>query len=75
MPSKQNTIAFDKVEQEALAKIFKDIVYIERELESNKIELALKADFNLKDAFRLFDLKGIGSFTAQDLVQALDKQF
>lgn len=55
---------FDRVELEEFTKILKDIVFSEREVESAKIELALKSDFNLLDAFRMFDLKGIGVFTA-----------
>lgn len=46
---------FDKVEQGEVAKIFKDTIFLERELESAKIEVALKPDFNLLDLFRLLD--------------------
>ena len=35
-------------------------MFIEREVESAKIELALKSDFNLYDMFKMFDMKGIG---------------
>ena len=51
--------------------MLKEIVFSEREVESAKIELALKSDFNLVDAFRMFDLKGVGCFTAQDLSDGL----
>ena len=46
---------------------------MEREVESAKIELALKSDFNLMDAFRMFDVKGIGCFTAQDFMDGLQR--
>jgi hypothetical protein len=46
---------FDKVEQGEVAKIFKDSIFLERELESAKIEIALKPDFNLLDMFRILD--------------------
>lgn len=46
---------FDKVEQEEFAKTIKDIVFLERELESAKTELILKPDFNLIDAYKMID--------------------
>jgi hypothetical protein len=47
-----------------MAKVLKDSIFLERELESAKIELALKADFNLLDSFRLLDPLKKGYFTA-----------
>lgn len=38
-----------------MAKIFKDTIFMERELESAKIELCLKPDFNIGDLFRMID--------------------
>ena len=43
------------MEQEECHKMFKDIIFLERELESAKIELTLKPDFNLLDAFKTID--------------------
>jgi len=43
--------------------VIKEIVFIEREVESAKIDLALKTDFNLVDAFRLFDSKHLRYIT------------
>lgn len=40
-----------------MINFLKEIVFLEREVESAKIDLALKSDFNLKDAFRMFDSK------------------
>lgn len=31
----------------------------------------MKSDFNLMDSFRLFDVKGLGSFNSSDLAEAL----
>jgi hypothetical protein len=62
---------FDKVEQSALVDALKQIVFCERETESAKIELALKSDFNLVDAFRMLDIRNLGSFTANDLIEGL----
>ena len=62
--AKPRTAKFDRIELEEFTRILKDIVFSEREVESAKIELALKSDFNLIDAFRLFDTKGLGIFKA-----------
>jgi hypothetical protein len=51
------------VEKGEIAKVFKDTIYIERELESVKIELCLKPDFNLQDAFRMLDVERKGVIT------------
>lgn len=44
---------------------------MERELESARIEAALKPDFNLLDAFKLFDTRGTGNISVQDVIVAL----
>jgi hypothetical protein len=62
---------FDRVEQAELAQHFKDIVFIEREVEASKIELALKSDFNVLDCFRMFDIHGRGFITQHDLSEGL----
>lgn len=54
---------FDQVEKGEIAKVFKDTIYIERELESVKIELCLKPDLNLQDAFRMLDIERKGAIT------------
>lgn len=46
-------------------------MFIERDTESQKIDLALKSDFNLIDAFRVFDVNSRGYVTQQDLVDGL----
>ncbi len=46
----------DRVEQEECHKMLKEIIFMERELESAKIELSLKPDFNLLDAFKVIDV-------------------
>lgn len=65
--------SFDRMEQSDLANSFKTIVFIERDIESAKIDLALKSDFNLIDAFRLFDMNANGYITQQDLVDGLQR--
>ena len=39
----------------------------EKEIECNKIDLALKSDFNCEDAFRIFEKDGRGFLTKEDL--------
>ena len=45
----------DRVELEEFIKALKEIIFAEREVESTKIELALKSDFNIIDAFKMLD--------------------
>jgi Ca2+-binding EF-hand superfamily protein len=45
------------MEQNEFAAVLKEIVFLERGVEQAKIDLALKSDFNLLDAFRMFDMK------------------
>ena len=66
-----NNQNFDKVEQAELGSVFKEIVFLERDVESAKIELSLKSDFNLADAFRLFDFRMLGTFSANEFMEAL----
>ena len=54
--------------QKTLTSWLKQIALIEADIESFKISLSLMHDFNLVDAFKLFDVHGIGFATAQDFV-------
>mmetsp|Transcript_7632 Transcript_7632/g.7008 ORF Transcript_7632/g.7008 Transcript_7632/m.7008 type:complete len:161 (+) Transcript_7632:1058-1540(+) len=54
---------FNQVEKGEIAKIFKDIIFLERELETIRIELSLKPDFNVPDAFAMLDLHKRGTIT------------
>ncbi len=40
--------------------MLKEIIFIERELESAKIELSLKPDFNMLDGFKMIDMQNKG---------------
>jgi EF-hand domain pair len=55
--------------------MLKDIIFLERELESAKIELTLKPDFNLLDAFRMVDVRNTGWVTFQELSEFLSRIF
>jgi hypothetical protein len=39
------------------------MIFLEREFESAKIELTLKNDFNLLDAFKMFDTKAVANIS------------
>ena len=62
---------FDAIEKGEVAKIFKDSIFLERELESAKIEVSLKPDFNLLDLFRMLDPYAKGFIQAGDLLDNL----
>lgn len=61
----------DRIELEEFVRALKDIVFAEREVESAKIELALKSDFNIVDAFKQLDQRGIGAISQLDLKEGL----
>ena len=44
---------------------------IEKLLERVKIDLALRTDFNLIDAFRLFDENGVGFIDSREIIKGL----
>ena len=58
-------------EEDQLVNSLRDMINHERELESNKTSLALKSDFNLTDAFKIFDRDFRGSISIADLRDGL----
>lgn len=61
----------DSDEEEALADALKNMIFLEMDIEKSKQKLALKGDFNLLDAFRLFDKYGLGDITKLDFEEGL----
>lgn len=61
------------VELREIVKMLEEEIKFSRELESVKNNLALKHDFNLIDAFRMFDIHDRGAFTQMDMENALSK--
>ena len=59
------------LQSQDLAQCLKQLVFIERDLESIKIDLALKSDFNLGDCFKLFDGCNKGQISQHDLAHGL----
>lgn len=51
---------------------FRELIDGEMEIESYKIDLALKEDFNCEDFFRLFEFEGQGYITSEDLNYGLN---
>jgi hypothetical protein len=45
----------------------RELISNENNLEHSKIDLASKVDFNLLDAFRIFDVEGKGWITAAEI--------
>lgn len=54
-----------------MANIFKSQLELERRLERAKVDLSLRTDFNLIDAFRVFDTDGKGWITASEIKEGL----
>lgn len=69
--NKETGARFDAIELQEFTKVLREIVFIEREVESAKIELALKTDFNLYDLFKMIDVRGVGELNQKDLEMAL----
>lgn len=59
-------------EELKLVQALKQLVQIDRDIEDEKKKLALKSDFNLMDAFRIFDRKELGHSSNIDLELALN---
>ena len=58
-------------EEDGLVNGLRDIISLERELEQTKVTLTNKPDFNLHDAFRIFDVDYRGYVSAADIREGL----
>ena len=58
-------------EEDELVRSLRETITLEREIESSKTSLALKSDFNLQDAFRIFDQDFRGWISIADLRDGL----
>ena len=54
-----------------LSRTLKQLIYLDKETELKKQELALRGDFNLIDAFRFFDIEGRGGCSSADFERSL----
>lgn len=73
MDNSDSANKFDRPEQQECHNMLKEIIFMERELESAKIELALKPDFNLLDTFKIIDLNNKGWVSFQELSEILHR--
>ena len=58
-------------DEDELINGLRDMIRAENEIEREKINLALKADFNLTDAFKIFDVNYCGRITVTELREGL----
>ncbi len=59
-------------EEDELVRSLREQISLEKEIENAKISLAQRADFNLFDAFRIFDVDAKGYITYIDLKDGLN---
>lgn len=59
-------------EEDELVHNLKDMIRIENDVEGDKVRLATKPDFNLTDAFKIFDQRGLGVVDSFDLRSGLN---
>lgn len=55
-----------------MVNLFREQLELERRLERVKIDLSLRTDFNLIDAFRIFDESGKGWITPSEVKEGLE---
>jgi hypothetical protein len=60
-------------DEDELVRALREQISLERELENAKIQLAQTPDFNILDAFRIFDLDSRGSISITDLRVGLNE--
>jgi Ca2+-binding EF-hand superfamily protein len=56
-----------------MIEAFQDLIHLEKDLERIKIEITLKDDYNLIDAFGLLDFQGKGFVSPVELREALQE--
>ncbi|CDW77960.1 ef hand family protein [Stylonychia lemnae] len=60
-----------QVAEQMMVNLFRDQLDLEKRLERVKIDLSLRTDFNLIDAFRVFDSEGKGWINPQEVKDGL----
>ena len=60
-------------EEDELIRTFREYIGLERELENAKIQAASRPDFNVFDAFRIFDVESKGWVSITDLRVGLNE--
>lgn len=57
--------------RDEIVKTFLDQIFLEKEVEKVKTELANRGDFTCMTAFKLFDYRGLDSLTRTEFTEAL----
>lgn len=57
--------------EEGLIKLLNELVALDRSLERAKQDVIQRPDFNVYDAFRIFDVDGVGSISESEFKYAL----
>ena len=52
-------------------EVFQEMIRLEKDLERQKVEITLREDYNLIDAFGILDIQGKGYVTAVELRERL----
>ena len=60
-------------DEDELVRALREQISLEKELEQAKVSLVQRADFNLYDAFRVFDIDARGYITYSDLKSGLNE--
>ena len=68
-PKLQSSMRYN--EEKQLVVYLRDLLDLENQLDAAKIDLISKPDFNLVDAFRLFDFTGRGWSTFEEVREGL----
>lgn len=71
VPPRQNFTLLNSHETSNLVSTLMELLNLSRDLESLKMELAICSEFNLMDAFSIFDEEGSGSCSPEQFVEKL----
>jgi len=68
----RDSYSFTTLEEESFQAFLKEIILLENEIERVKCDLALRSDFNLPDAFRVFEVEKRGYVDDFDLKHGMN---
>eukprot|EP01016_Furgasonia_blochmanni_P006640 TRINITY_DN1266_c0_g1_i1.p1 TRINITY_DN1266_c0_g1~~TRINITY_DN1266_c0_g1_i1.p1 ORF type:complete len:641 (+),score=294.82 TRINITY_DN1266_c0_g1_i1:66-1988(+) len=70
-PSRRSYSPLRGTDEEELVVALKQQIDLDKQIESAKVDLALRSDFNLQDAFRYFDVSNRNAITRYELEEGL----
>ena len=59
-------------EEDEVARVMKEFIEIDKELENAKQLLSLKTDFNIEDCYKIFDIDEKGYFNMRELEEVFN---